>query len=82
MIKVWYPSPRVKVIRGHRVYLLKYLTNIYCKHVHILQLYAETMSACCSCTRTPCLRITVLVIRRHKIFVNISVKLKYFEKLF
>ena len=74
---------RITVTRGHCVHLLfKYLTNIYCKHVRVLQLYS---------TRTPFLRITV--VRGHCVrvlqqyaeakFSRISpLQSKYFEKLF
>ena len=61
MIKVLYPCTRitycVRVLLYSnmrlRVYLLKYLTNIYCKRDSVLQLYADTVSAyyCNSRTR-------------------------------
>ena len=33
---------RITVTCGHCVYLLKYMNNIYCKRVRVLQLYADT----------------------------------------
>ena len=48
--------------------------------VRVIQYYADTVSANYSTLWTPCSRNTV--IREHAIFANISMKSKYFAKLF
>ena len=63
-VSAYYSScPRITVTHGHCVHLSKYLTNIYCMCVRVLQLYADTMSAYYSCTRTQNFRECLLEIK-------------------